>query len=99
MSIETSAREEFGLLIKRFRAEKKWNRGIFASLVGTSFNVIKRMEHGVKNPSRQELVRAINILGLSGKELNEAYRLLRIFSPRRRRTKFHRKSYFLRNKR
>jgi len=90
MSIESDARVTFGLLVKECRARMGWNRGYFARAIGTSFNVIKRMEHGVKNPSRQELIRAITVLDLPQEKLNEAYRLLRIFSPRRKkRFKFH----------
>ena len=90
MNKEKDARKEFGLLIKNARAERKMLRGRLAHLVGVDVQVIKRLEHGVKNPTRRELVRSVYVLKLPDKEKNEAYRLLRIFSPRRAsRVKFH----------
>ena len=90
MGIETNARVEFGLLIKSARAERKINRFRFARLVGVKREVVSRLEHGVVNPTRRELVRCIKVLKLTDEKKNEAYRLLRVFSPRRnKRLKFH----------
>lgn len=90
MSVESDARLEFGLLIKTARAELKLNRFKFARLVDVTVEVIKRLEHGVVNPTRRELVRSIKAAKLSDEKKNEAYRLLRIFSPcRQKRVKFH----------
>jgi len=89
-SIESDARLEFGLLIKTARAGLKLNRFRFARLVGVKVEVIRRLEHGVVNPTRRELVRAIKVCRLSDEKKNEAYCLLRIFSSRRqKRSKFH----------
>jgi len=80
---ERSARRDFGLLIREEREAKKMKRGRLAHLVGVHLQVIAKMEHGVKNPERKECVKALNVLKLSSDKKNEAYRLLRRFSPRK----------------
>jgi hypothetical protein len=87
------ARIEFGILVKnaRLRLEPKQDRGVFAREIGVKPIVVRRLEHGEENPTREELERAVNALNLSKKERDTAYNLLRIFSPlkRRKRIKFH----------
>src|SRR4051812_16440839 len=84
MSVQQNARCILGALIKKQRATEGLNRGVFASMVGVELVVIQRLEHGVVNPTRSEIVRAINLLNFSKEEKNKAYDLLRIFSPRRK---------------
>lgn len=90
MSVESDSRNTFGSLIKKLRAEQGMSREEFARKVGVNRATIVRMEHGVVNPTRSELVRAIKMVHPDKQYENKLYNLLRIFSPRRRkRTKFH----------
>lgn len=91
MSIRSNARNYFGLLIRNHREKQHGlNRAKLAEQAGVKREVIVRLEHGVKNPTRQELVRVINTLPISKNDKRELFSYLRLFSPRKnKRNKKH----------
>jgi len=89
MSVESNARQTLGFLFRSFREKNRWmTREKLASKAGVDRQVIINLEHGVKNPSRQEFLTVMKILKLPAKETGEARRLINIIY-RRRRHKFH----------
>lgn len=90
MSTEQAARETFGHLVKDLRSARHWDREVFARLVGVEEIVIKRLEHGVPNPTRPELIRCIVTLKPRNKTRQQLFSLLHEFSPcKQRRVKVH----------
>jgi len=107
MSTESDAREKLGLFLREFREDffnngfgnskkKQLSRARLAGRAHTTEDVIRNLEHGVINPERHIFERVIRVLRLEGKDREEAYRLLNLFSTldvrrwtRSKRTKFH----------
>lgn len=84
MSLESGSRKDLGLLLRSYREKLKWSRIVLAERVSVKVRVIINLEHGVKNPSRHEFLAIINILPLSSKDREKAFRMLRVIHPRRR---------------
>ncbi len=90
MSVESAKRKQLGLFLRGFREQRRWSRSHLREISGVELGVIKRMEHGVENPTRQDFQRIIKVLGLSRKDKQNAREMLSAIHPRKfRRMKFH----------